>query len=245
MKISLVQLDMCWEDKAATKSKIAKLLESASFDTDLMIFPEMTLSGFSMNTEKTLCGEKDREFFASIAESFSCAVAYGSVEDGFNCMHILDKHGHDIAVYKKNHLFRYAGEDKYYSKGEQSITFELNGARITPFICYDLRFPYLFWDKTADTDIYIVNASWPSSRSLHWQTLLRARAIENQAFVIGVNRVGSDPNVDYSGDSAVYNPIGETVLECGSVEGIFSVEFDAGKTAEVRQFFPFQQNRLR
>lgn len=245
MKISLVQLDMCWEDKTATKSKIAKLLESASFDTDLMIFPEMTLSGFSMNTEKTWCDEADREFFASIAESFSCAVAYGSVEDGFNCMHILDKHGQDVTVYRKIHLFGYADEDKYYRAGDQTATFELNGARITLFICYDLRFPYLFWEKAGGTDIYIVNASWPSSRSLHWQTLLRARAIENQAFVIGVNRTGSDPKAEYSGDSAVYDPLGAAVLECGSAEGIFSVEFDAGKTAEARQFFPFQQDRLR
>lgn len=245
MKISLVQLDMCWEDKKATKERIEKLLGSFKGGTDLLIFPEMTLTGFSMNTAETLSDEADREFFASVARSFSCAVTYGAVENGFNCQITLDKNGERIASYKKIHLFSYADEDRFYSKGEKTVTFNLNGVRITPFVCYDLRFPYLFWDKTADTDIYIVNASWPSSRSLHWQTLLRARAIENQAFVIGVNRVGSDPNVDYSGDSAVYNPIGETVLECGSAEGIFSVEFDAGKTSEVRQFFPFQQDRLR
>ncbi|QAR34182.1 hypothetical protein EP073_12435 [Geovibrio thiophilus] len=245
MKTSLVQLDMCWEDKAATKRRIESLLSSCGSDTDLMIFPEMTLTGFSMNADKTSCDDADMEFFASIARRFSCAVIYGAVENGFNCQRTLDKDGESIACYRKIHLFSYAGEDNFYSAGSEALTFKLNGANITPFVCYDLRFPYLFWEKAAETDIFIVNASWPASRSLHWKSLLRARAIENQAFVIGVNRAGNDPKFNYSGDSAVYSPLGEAVLECGSAEGIFTAEIDIETVAEARRFFPFQRDRLR
>ncbi len=245
MKISLVQPDMCWEDKSATKKRIEALLNAADIDADLMIFPEMTLTGFSMDSLKTCCDEADRDFFAAIANRFSCAVTYGSVENGFNCQRTLDKNGNDIACYRKIHLFSFAGEDKFYSKGGETLTFELNGARITPFICYDLRFAYLFWDKAAETDIFLVNASWPASRSLHWKSLLRARAIENQAFVIGVNRTGSDPKASYSGDSAVYSPLGEAVLECGNAEGVFSTDIDFAAAAETRSFFPFGRDRLR
>ena len=245
MKISLVQLDMCWEDKKATKERIEKLLGSFKGGTDLLIFPEMTLTGFSMNTAETLSDEADREFFASLARSFSCAVTYGSVENGFNCQITLDKNGERIASYKKIHLFSYADEDRFYSKGEKTVTFNLNGARITPFVCYDLRFAYLFWEKAAETDIFLVNASWPASRSLHWKSLLRARAVENQAFVIGVNRTGNDPKAHYSGDSAVYSPLGDAVMECGSAEGIFTAEISVTAVTETRDFFPFGRDRLR
>jgi predicted amidohydrolase len=245
MKITLVQHEIIWENPVSSMAHISSLLKNCGDETDLMLFPEMTLSGFSMNVEKTSTSPADDDFFAGIASGHSCTVVYGRVQDGYNCLRAIDKSGQILADYRKIHRFAYAGEDRFYQAGAESLTFSQDGVRITPFVCYDLRFSYLFWGKAADTDVFIVIANWPASRSEHWETLLRARAVENQAYVIGVNRTGTDPNAAYSGGSAVISPAGKILLDCGSGEGVFTADVDISAVRETRKSFPFHRDRLR
>jgi predicted amidohydrolase len=225
--------------------RAANLL-SGSPASDLTIFPEMTLSGFSMDSVKTETKPEHDDFFSELAAGRGSAVIYGRVRNGSNCARVLSKTGEVLGEYRKRHLFAFAGEDRHYKAGhEQPVAVDINGFRVTPLICYDLRFPYLFWDKAPETDLFAVIANWPASRSVHWQTLLRARAIENQAFTVGVNRTGDDPNVSYSGGSSVYSPSGEEVVVCGGEEGVFTAEISTGSVNSVREEYPFMKDRLR
>lgn len=245
MKLAIVQLDMLWEDKEGNKAKIRQLLHDYNGDTDLMLFPEMTLSGFSTNRSITELNTKDCVFFRDLAKKHSCTVMYGGVENGFNICRTVNKSRSSFPDYRKTHLFTYAGEDNEYKSGTGCLGFELQKTRIKPTICYDLRFSYLYWSNAKSTDVFLNIASWPSVRELHWKTLLRARAIENQAFMIGVNRTGSDPNAAYSGASAVYSPLGEEILLCGAEEGVYTAEIDINEVAKVRKNYPFLKDRLR
>ena len=146
--------------------------------------------------------------------------------------------------YDKRYPFSYAQENEYYRAGDKAITVPINGIRYTPTVCYDLRFNDAYWPVALDTDCYLVVANWPESRRHHWKTLLVARAIENQAYVVGVNRVGIDPNVSYSGDSLVIDPLGEIVAECPpGMEATLIAEIDPNKVAETREKFPFMNDR--
>jgi omega-amidase len=245
MKLAIVQHDVAWEDKEGTKKRIRHLLSQFTQKADLMIFPEMTLSGFSMHKAKTEMTTKDCVFFRDLAKKFACTVMYGGIENGFNICRALTKCRSEIHDYRKVHLFTYAGEDKAYKSGIGCLGFVLNKVRITPSICYDLRFPYLYWSKAETTDLYVNIANWPSVRSEHWKTLLRARAIENQAFVVGVNRVGTDPHCEYAGGSMVFSPTGEILLDCGNEEGVYSIEIDINEVENTRIKYPFLHDRLR
>ncbi|MCX5783953.1 MAG: hypothetical protein NTW04_05910 [Elusimicrobia bacterium] len=219
MKIALCQFDIVWENKRANKDKIISLLKSSSLRADWIIFPEMTLSGFSMNAGAALLD--DNNFLT------------------------LDKEGKLISNCGKTHLVPWIGEDKIYKSGVKAENFMLNGMSVSPSVCYDLRFSYLFWNAAAQTDIFAVMASWPASRSGHWSALLKARAIENLCYVAGVNRIGKDPNCEYSGGSAVFGPFGETLLDCGKGEGVFTCETEITKKSveEIRAKFPFIKDR--
>ena len=143
----------------------------------------------------------------------------------------------------RRHPFTYAGEGEHYAAGRDRLTVQIDGVRVTPLICYDLRFTDLFWDAAADTDCYIIPANWPEARREHWMTLLRARAIENQAYVVGVNRVGSAGRLDYSGDTRIIDPLGQAIEAPVSEEAVLVGDVDAAKVAAVRVEFPFMQDR--
>jgi predicted amidohydrolase len=148
----------------------------------------------------------------------------------------------EVQRYDKIHPFTYAGEHEHYAAGAVSPTFVVEGVRVTPFVCYDLRFADEFWGLARDTDLYVVPANWPESRRTHWMSLLRARAIENQAYVVGVNRVGEGGGLAYCGDSRIIDPLGnETVAADG--ESIACAEVSPQNVAEVRARFPFLQDR--
>jgi predicted amidohydrolase len=145
--------------------------------------------------------------------------------------------------YSKLHPFTFGGEHEHYRAGDGVVTWEVEGVRITPFICYDLRFPEPFRLAATDTDVYVVIANWPERRRAHWQTLLRARAIENLAYVVGVNRVGEGGGLVYQGDSAAVSPWGETLVGAAGDEAVVIVDVDPIRVRDARRAFPVLDDR--
>ena len=160
----------------------------------------------------------------------------------FNSFVLVSPHGEQHR-YHKIHPFTFGGEDTYFSAGENFVTVNVDGVRVTLFVCYDLRFADEFWATAANTDVYLVPGNWPASRREHWMALLRARAIENQAFVIGCNRVGTGGGLEYAGDSRVINPLGEVIEEAGNESTILYADISAEEVQTVRTTFRFMQDR--
>ncbi|MFA5141258.1 MAG: nitrilase-related carbon-nitrogen hydrolase [Elusimicrobiota bacterium] len=245
MKIALCQFDTVWEDCRANRDKIRALVEKSPAGWDWIVFPEMTLSGFSMDTSKTTTRPEDIEFFSRMAKERKAWVSFGGVEDGFNKLITFDRSGARASEYSKINLYSFAGEDKRYKRGTEQTTFPIEGMAVTPAVCFDLRFPHIFWDRAERTELFVDIAAWPARRSEHWTTLLKARAIENQCYVVGVNRTGKDPTLEYSGNSAIFDPLGKTVLDCGTAEGVFVSEAAVEKALveKTRARFPFFKDR--
>ena len=246
MKILLVQYNPVWEDKEINKRKIFSLLEGKESAGGLIIFPEMTLTGFSMNPEK-LAEEKEGEsfhFFSRIAEKNSCDVLAGLIEKEdqkfYNTLLHISSSGKLINSYRKIHPFSYSKEDKHYTGGKKPITTVIKGWKAGLSICYDLRFPELFRFYGKERADLIINiANWPVPRIEHWRTLLKARAIENQCFLVGVNRVGTDPNGTYNGFSCVFDPMGKEIISSENEEKIIPAEIEKEMVDEVRKKLPF------
>jgi predicted amidohydrolase len=148
-----------------------------------------------------------------------------------------------VTRYAKIHPFSYAGEHEHYAAGERVVTADVEGLRVTPFVCYDLRFPEPFRLAAPETDLFAVVANWPDERREHWRTLLRARAIENQAYVAGVNRVGDGGRLHYTGDSAVLSPLGETLTEGADKMMVLFADVDPGSVQKLRSRFPALNDR--
>jgi omega-amidase len=241
MRVTLVQFAPVWEDRAASRARIADLL--AGVRSDWIVLPEMALSGFTMSREASTWDRADFDFFSSLARGRGCHVTVGAVVEGCNTALAFSPDGSIAAAYRKRHLFSFSGEERHYQAGTARCSYAVCGFRVAQAICYDLRFPNHFWPDADGTDAYCVIAAWGGKRAEHWKILLRARAIENQAWVIGVNRVGSEPSgqaarVEYSGDSAVIDPQGRTLLDCGLAEGAFTAELDPKAAPEWRRAFP-------
>jgi omega-amidase len=245
MRVALCQFDQVWEDAAANRARITSLVDACAEPFDWIVFPEMTLSAFTMDVARATLTPEDHAFFAELARRRQAWVSFGGVEGGFNKLITLDRGGRHVNEYAKQHLYSFAGEDKAYRFGSTARTFDLEGLRVTPAICFDLRFPHEFWDAAERTDLYVVIASWPMKRADHWMTLLKARAVENQAYVVGVDRTGNDPTLEYSGNSMIYDPMGRVVLDSGETEGVHvsTVAVDAAQVAKTRQRFPFLADR--
>ncbi|MDP7195205.1 MAG: nitrilase-related carbon-nitrogen hydrolase, partial [SAR202 cluster bacterium] len=160
-----------------------------------------------------------------------------------NCLITLNRSGEQVLVYNKIHLITYYDEEKTYREGSVTQKFVINDFNIIPTICYDLRFSYLFWENAPITDAYVVIANWPAERDSHWKSLLKARAIENQSYVIGVNRIGKDLNTEYLGNSLIISPNGEIVLDSGNSEGIAYVDIKKEYINETRKSYPFLNSR--
>jgi len=243
MRIALCQYDIKWEDKEANKKKITDLLSAfpRKGEIDWLVLSEMTLTGFTMNAAAAELTDADRQFFCDLAQRNNINISYGGVEGGFNKLITINRHGDRVNAYSKIHLYAFGGEDKHFKAGAQQELFELEGLRVMPAVCFDLRFPYLFWNLAEKADIYLVIAAWPMRRSEHWMTLLRARAVENQAYCAGVNRIGIEGKVEYSGNSMCFDPLGKIAADCGTAEGIFITEppVDKALVAKSRERFPF------
>ncbi|AKI96722.1 nitrilase-related carbon-nitrogen hydrolase [Kosmotoga pacifica] len=194
MKITAASFAPEYENREVNKSKVSNIFTKAkSLGSELLIFPEMTLSGFTMNL--SMYDSKDIEFFEGVADFHGVAVIFGHIvkkgKNFFNAATFYNPQTHERFTYFKRKLFSYADENRYYTKGKTPVLFSFKGLKFSILICYDLRFPELF-REVKGAELFVVIASWPQSRRIHWDTLLRARAIENQAFIIGVNRTGTD-----------------------------------------------------
>jgi omega-amidase len=218
MKIALISLNQAWENKKENLLLCKKYLQIASCEnTDLVVFPEMTLTGFSTNIELTYENFNHSETikeFSSLAKTFNLGIIFGVViKNGNNALNkaiFINKVGEVISDYSKVHPFSFAGEDKYFTPGKNISITKFEDVSIGLTICYDLRFPELYSALGREADVIINIANWPSKRMDHWETLLKARAIENQVFIIGVNRIGFDGNgLEYKESSNIFNANGE------------------------------------
>lgn len=250
MKIAIGQIDMGFEEKEKAMGLCSRLMaEAGERGADLVVFPEMTLTGFTMKPKEY--GEereysKSIAFFQAEAKKNNLAVCFGMAvnrdDTSTNCAIVIDENGNLIADYEKIHLF-FGGETKRYRSGNDVQFCQVKGVTLSPFICYDLRFPEPFQIASQQSHIITVIANWPAHRRDYWMTLLKARAIENQSFVIGVNRTGEGGKLSYTGDSMIVSPTGEVIVHAESDNGIVMAEIDPSQVDALRKKFPQKADR--
>jgi predicted amidohydrolase len=247
MRVTLCQMDIAWEDKPANFGKVEALLSATlPAEDSLLILPEMFGTGFSLNVARIAEGpeQETEHFLARIARKYRVFVLGGLVTAGAdgrgrNQAVVFDPAGQPLARCTKMHPFTYGGESAHYARGDGPVLFPCREFLVAPLICYDLRFPEPFRIAVRQgAQLFVVIASWPAPRAAHWATLLQARAIENQAYVVGVNRCGRDPQNEYAGHSMVVDPRGTVLLDIGSAEGVASAELDLPSLLEYRREFP-------
>jgi omega-amidase len=251
MKVVAVQTDIVWENKSANFDKVRSLLAAGMIEPgSLVILPETFATGFNMNIQAVAeTGDREAEkFLAATARSLEVYLLGGLVTlapdgKGRNEAVLLDPEGSQVVRYTKIHPFSYAGESEHFTGGEKIVTFSWGGFCVAPFICYDLRFPEIFRLAVRQgATMFIVIANWPKAREYHWRTLLAARAIENQAYAVGVNRCGKDPKVTYSGDTLIIDPRGQVIVDAGDKERIVQTELDLHCLLSYRRDFPALQD---
>ena len=244
MKIALIQTSIFWEDVERNRILFDKKITNIDQQVDLIILPEMFTSGFTMNPSKiaeTMEGETV-VWLKSVAKRRDCAITGSLVicENGnyFNRLLFVFPTG-ELEIYDKRHLFTLAGEDKEYTSGKLKSIVNFNGFKICPLICYDLRFP-VFSRNVEGYDLLLYVANWPEIRINSWDALLKARAIENQCFVIGVNRIGHDNNNHlYNGHSQVIDCMGNYLLEPQEKEGVFIIDLKKDDLHSTRKKLDF------
>lgn len=251
MRAHLIQLDIAWEDREANIAKVHRLLTRAEVGPgDLVLLPEMFDTGFSMNTAKT--ADKDGRTLAAmieIATDFDAYVQGGRTVHPCDCAlasnvaSVVSPEGQLIDEYAKIKLFPLGQEPAAVRPGTRVTTWHWEtpaaALHVCPLICYDLRFPELFREGLRlGAEVFTLGACWLQGRHAHWKPLLIARAIENQAFVLAVNRVGTDPNSKYLGGSIAIGPKGEVLGELGEQEGVLTVEVDPREVRMWRDKFP-------
>ena len=247
MNVIGYQLDPVWEDKAANHAALAARLDADPPPPgSLVVLPEMWATGFSMNVAgvtETPARETER-WMAAQAERFGISLLGGVVTTGAdgrgrNEAVLFGPDGREGSRYTKLHPFSYGGETQHYGRGSEVVLLEWQGTLVAPFICYDLRFPEVFRHAVrCGAEVFCVLANWPQPREQHWRTLLKARAIENQAYVIGINRCGRDPKSEYSGRSLVIGPFGSTLIEGGTEEECLPARLDLERLRAYRRDFP-------
>jgi omega-amidase len=245
LKITIYQGYLFWENTDKNLQNISLRLSGIREKTNLIILPEMFNTGFSMNAEtlgETMDG-KTMQWMLNTAQKFDCVVT-GSIiiKENGKCYNRLlwvrpdGTHEH----YDKRHLFALGKEHQTYTAGTKKLIVELNGWKICPMICYDLRFPVWMRNVDEDYDLLMIVANWPEKRALHWRTLIPARAVENQSYVIGVNRVGHDGNeVYHSGDSTCIDPNGNVVYYKRDEEDVYTFSVIGDEVKKARRALPF------
>jgi predicted amidohydrolase len=255
VRVAAVQHDIVWHDREANFDHLAPMVAGAAASGARVVLVTETFStGFSFDTPGIAEpeGGPSSQFLASMASTHGVWVG-GSCPEVAPDAPADDQRPSNVFVlvspdgvqhrYRKIHPFSHADEERYVRAGEEFVTVDVDGLRCSLFVCYDLRFADEFWALARGSDAYFVVANWPAKRRLHWSTLLRARAIENQAYVVGVNRVGSGGGLDYSGDSAIIDPLGEILATGAGVETILLADLDAAHVAATRDHFRFLQDR--
>ena len=255
LNVTLVQANQIWEDKQANLDNYDKLLANVE-DTDLIVLPEMFHTGFSMNAE-VLAEKMEKsqgikwlqEKAKAINAAFYTSLIIEEDNHFYNRGVFIHPNG-EIATYDKRKSFGLAGEDKIYTSGTKNTIVELNGWKIQLQICYDVRFPEINRNKIDEKtekpiyDILLFVANWPAKRSIHWETLLTARAIENQCYVIGVNRIGKDANqLEYSGDSLLTDALGNVQKLTPYLEELTTYKLSSKELVKIRKTLPFLKDR--
>jgi predicted amidohydrolase len=252
LTISLIQSNLFWEDKVKNLEQFAVKFDMLPKETQIVFLPEMFSTGFSMKPAQlaeTMDGPTVQWMKDMSAKHRKIICGSVIIEDEghyYNRLIWMLPNG-QFYHYDKRHLFGFVGEDKHYTPGEKRLIVQVNGWKICLMVCYDLRFPV--WarqkpvqgtDESPAYDILVYVANWPQRRSHPWKTLLQARAIENQSFVVGVNRVGNDGNdIYHSGDSMLVGPVGEIIWQQADEEAIFTYTLQPGSLQEIRNRFPF------
>jgi predicted amidohydrolase len=251
VRVAAIQHDIVWEDKDANFARLAPMIAAAAgAGARLAVLTETFSTGFSnhLDTVAECEGGPSSQFLAAMAAQHglwvagSCPETCGENPKPFNTLVLAGPDGTQHR-YRKIHPFTFSGEDEYFSAGDELVTVEVEGLRVSLFVCYDLRFADEFWQLGPGTDLFLVPANWPESRRLHWQALLQARAIENQCYVLGVNRVGEGGKLAYCGDSRIIDPLGELLATGARTETILLADISADTVAAVRDQFRFLPDR--
>lgn len=255
LRIAAVQHDIVWSDRDANFEHLAPMVRAAAgAGAGLVLLTETFSTGFV--TDDIAIGEPEggpsATFLAEQAGEHgvwvggSCPeIPAGADPDDQRPYNSFVLAGPDGTMhrYRKIHPFSFGGEEKYFRAGTDFVTVDIEGLRVSLFVCYDLRFADEFWQLAPDTDVYLVPANWPQKRRLAWTTLLQSRAIENQAYVVGVNRVGDGNGIAYSGDSRIVDPLGELLATAAHTESILLADVSAATVRSTRDHFPFLQDR--
>jgi predicted amidohydrolase len=256
MRLAAIQHDIVWNDRDANFERLAPMIRGAvTSGAGLVLLTETFSTGFGFGTEgfeSEPTGGVSSQFLVAQAREHgvwvggSCPEVHPDAPAGdqrpSNCFVLAGPDGRQHR-YRKIHPFSHAGEEQHVRAGTELVTVDGAGFRVSMFVCYDLRFADEFWPLAPETDCYIVPANWPQSRRAHWSALLRARAIENQAYVVGVNRVGQGDNLSYSGDSRIVDPLGELLATASHTESILLADISTDHVEQTRQHFRFLQDR--
>lgn len=248
MRIALTQMDIVWEEKAQNRATCERLVrEAAVKQAELIVFPEMTLTGFTMKPE--LYGEADGEtedFFKKLSRDYQIGIVFGYIENRngefYNMLELVDG-GQTLMKYAKLHPFSYGEESRHYQGGSLIETACFRGITVGGFVCYDLRFPEIFQISSRKSQLIAVIANWPEARIAHWNALLKARAIENQCFILGVNRVGEGDGLYYPASSNVFTPYGDALVPEGDSGELIVVDADMELVEIYRREFPVKADR--
>jgi predicted amidohydrolase len=252
VRVAALQHDIVWEDRDANFARLAPRIADAAGDgARLVVLTEMFSTGFSMDTARVaepfdgpsarFLVEQAREHDVWVCGS---APEVQAGDDLPSNTLILAAPGGSAHRYRKIHPFTYGGEHEQYAAGDAHLTVDVDGLRCSFFVCYDLRFADEFWQRAGQTDVYLVPANWPASRRLHWQTLLQARAIENQAYVVGCNRVGTaGDGTEHVGDTRIVSPMGELLATAAGGETIVLADVEAAEVAATRDRLRFLADR--
>ncbi|HSQ41818.1 MAG TPA: nitrilase-related carbon-nitrogen hydrolase [Fibrobacteraceae bacterium] len=249
MKAYLVQLDIQWRDKHANFVCVRKLLAGRVLPGSLVVLPEMFATGFDVEFGGLVEGSPGQlaetgDFLSALARELQCVIQGSGITpapDGRrqNLVVAYGPEGNVLGKFQKLHPFTYGGEHKRFEAGRDILLYPAGDAQVAPFICYDLRFPEAFRHAVrAGAQIFTVPANWPSPKQAHWLPLLQARAIENQCFVLGVNRAGRDKFLEYKGESAVFGPQGERIALAGPEERVLEADLDLENLKRWRKTFP-------
>ena len=248
MKIALIQTSLIWENPTENRSHLAQKITGFMEEVDLIVLPEMFSSGFTMNPKavaETMQGETIA-WLQHLAKAKNCAITGSLVveENGnyYNRLVFVFPTG-EIKTYDKRHLFSLVGENECYTAGKEKLVVEYKGYKICPLICYDLRFP-VYSRNVENYDVLLYVANWPKPRINAWDILLKARAVENMCYTIGVNRIGKDHNhLEYVGHTQVIDFLGDYVLEPQEADAVFIVELNKAKLLETRKKLAFLKDK--
>ncbi|MBS2968550.1 carbon-nitrogen family hydrolase [Metabacillus sp. KIGAM252] len=252
--ICCIQIDIAFGDPAENKRRVSHAMEEAikKEAPDFLILPELWNTGYDLTRLETIADEEGKDskvFLSELAKKNSVNLIAGSIakKSGHkvtNTMLIFDREGTLVHEYSKLHLFKLMNEHHYLTAGKESGLFTLDGLNCAGFICYDIRFPEWMREHASNgAEVLFVAAEWPLPRLQHWRSLLIARAIENQAFIVACNRSGSDPHNQFAGHSLVIDPWGNVIAEAGEGEEVLRAELDLSEIAAIRKQIPVFEDR--